>query len=112
MKASLFVATDSSDTGKHLALDGLKESAATGRDVRHLVGKAKLVDTSHGIAATHERECAIGSGFNHCISHSLRATFATSGQAVTAYILMADSSSMAPASVYLNISIAFRFIIK
>ena len=38
----VLLSLDSCDARKHLALDGLEESAAAGRDVGHLVGKAEL----------------------------------------------------------------------
>lgn len=41
-------------TRESLALDGLKESTATGRNIRYRVSKAKLVDTSHRVATAYE----------------------------------------------------------
>ena len=44
----------SSYAGEHLTLDGFEKCAATGRNIRYLVGEAELVDTSYRVAATHE----------------------------------------------------------
>jgi len=60
----------SSDAGKHLTLDGFKESAATGGYIAYLVGKAEFVNAGHGVAATYERERAVVGGIYNGIGDS------------------------------------------
>ena len=45
---------DGSHAGQHFTFNSLKQSTAAGGNVAHLVGKAELVDTSHGVATTDE----------------------------------------------------------
>ena len=42
------------NTGKHLALDSLKQCTTTSRDVRHLVRQTELVYTSYRVTTTNE----------------------------------------------------------
>lgn len=60
-----FSAFDGGNAGKDFAFDGFEQSTAAGRDVRNLVGHAKLVDASHRITTSDERESSICSGFGN-----------------------------------------------
>merc|ERR1719152_822214 len=48
-----------SDARQHLALEQLQRGATTGRDVRHLVGEASLLDGSDRVTAADDRRAAV-----------------------------------------------------
>ena len=66
------LAFDGCDAGEDFAFDGFEEGAAAGRYVGYLVGKAELVDASHGVAAAYERERAVVGSFNDGFGDSAR----------------------------------------
>lgn len=58
MLVNLF-ALDGCNARENFAFNGFEQGATARGDVRNLIGQAELVDTSNGIAATDERECAL-----------------------------------------------------
>lgn len=56
----------SSHAGECLPLDGLEQCSAAGGNIAHLTGQSEFIDTGHGIAATHQGECAVAGSFGYC----------------------------------------------
>lgn len=65
----LFLLLNGCYTGEYLAFDGLEKSAATGRNVAYLVSETELVDASHRVTATYEREGAVVCSFNDSVGN-------------------------------------------
>jgi hypothetical protein len=64
------LALDSSYAWENLTLDGLQQSTTTSRDVRYLIGQTELVDTSHRVATTNQRECTVLGSLSDSIADS------------------------------------------
>ena len=59
------------NTRQLLAFDGFEQGTATSGDIGNLVSQAKLVDASHRVAATDEREGTVLGRCCNSLSNSL-----------------------------------------
>lgn|GEM_PF-5033884 len=63
------VSPNGSYAGKFPPLEVFQERTAGGGDVRNPFGKTELVDTSHGISATHQGKTSFGGGIDNGLAN-------------------------------------------